>query len=855
MNRNLEPTERATAINEAFVRARDAVAAQVLQDGDGVAACERLTTATDTWLRELWCEAGDFPATLTAVGGYGRAELCLGSDIDLAIEVDAEALAADALVDGVTRFVTWARATRVKLAHSVRTVGQAHAAFREDVRTAVATLDARPLGEAPQVARAEAVEFLRADDDGRGFVAQLFDGYIERLERDGQSIYLLEPNVKLGKGALRDLHTLRWAAAATGEQLTAPEVAEVEEGFRWLINVRFVLHALHGRKHERLYFPDQEAVAEILLGQGDRDGAEALMQQHYRRTRAIAKVVERRLRRWKSHREQPQHVDTRFTIADGQLVLASEAPATLRDVLDGLEIASATDTLLEPRTEMRFEAASRAAGDLAAADFVKFRALLTGLDQSPRTSTRLLELGVIPRMIEEFEPVVCHVQHDVYHVYTTDVHLVRCLEFGRALLRGADAMVARWPKFAAVAQRIEDRETFLLAALLHDVGKNRGGGHSERGAVMALEFGPRLGLTSEQTDLLSFLIREHLSLSHAARRHDLSDRRLVRDLASRIRTEEALNQLTTLTFCDISTVGNAPITDWTASLLMQLHERLQAALRHGIDAAWRQLDREVEAVRQRLRDGAGLPATGATYADAFVRDVPASYLVEASAAALGRAFDAWRRGDEGEIAIVTTPDEERGSTEVIVCAADTPGVLAKITGTISALGFNILDARIATTSRGRVLDIFQVARYGGASHALHHAEQRAVTDEARLQRLREQLTLVLRGEVDVAELLAQRENEQRLKPRETPDVEASVEVLEISDDYTVVQVKASDRIGLLHDITQTLADCGVDIRLSKIDSEGTQIVDTFYLESLSHQPLDADVVDAVCAAVARVVTG
>ena len=130
-----------------------------------------------------------------------------------------------------------------------------------------------------------------------------------------------------------------------------------------------------------------------------------------------------------------------------------------------------------------------------------------------------------------------------------------------------------------------------------------------------------------------------------------------------------------------------------------------------------------------------------------------------------------------------------------------------------------------------------------------------MTDEARLQRLREQLTLVLRGEVDVAELLAQRENEQRLKPRETPDVEASVEVLEISDDYTVVQVKASDRIGLLHDITQTLADCGVDIRLSKIDSEGTQIVDTFYLESLSHQPLDADVVDAVCAAVARVVTG
>ncbi len=392
---------------------------------------------------------------------------------------------------------------------------------------------------------------------------------------------------------------------------------------------------------------------------------------------------------------------------------------------------------------------------------------------------------------------------------------------------------------------------FLLAALFHDIGKNRGGGHSEKGARMMLDVGPRLGLDESQTELLSFLVREHLTLSHVARRHDISDRRLVRDLAARIRTVEALNQLTALTFCDSSTVGENVMTDWSATLLLQLHQRLRAAIEHGVEEAWRQIEADVHEIRTRLLENVDADRSRI---DAFVRDLPASFLVESSRASLGRLFDAWERGGAGEPVVATSADPERGSTEVIVSAGDLPGALAQITGTISSMGLNILDARIVTTASGRLLDVFRVAQSGGASHAMTAAEQRAVTDEARLARLRRRLLAVLREEQSVEALLKRRIAEKRLAPRPTPDVDTVIEELDdVSDDYTVLQIKAPDRIGLLYEIARTLASHDVDIRLSKIDSVGTQVVDTFYLETLDGEKLDRAAVDVIRDSLRRVI--
>lgn len=868
MKRNLDPTPSANIANDEFLQARATVATQLLSDGDGVGAATALTAATDVWIRALWQEAGGFEASLSALGGFGRCELCLGSDVDLVIEVAEGVDDSAELLECVERFIAWARVTRVKVAHSVRTPAQTIEAFGEDIRTAVSYLDARTLAGEPEIGAAQARTELRGADLGVDFVRTLLDGTRARLERFGQTIYLLEPDLKSGKGALRDVHVVSWAGMVRGDfqalltandacGWTAADARELRAGQVWLLGVRGLLHAIHGRKHDRLHFPDQEKIAAVLV---DPDAspavaAEALMRRHYQVTRGIAKATERALRRWApAPRTIECRIDERFRVDGAQLVLDGDAPPVPEEVLEGLRLASEYDVLLEPVSEERFETAvagwteqtrtNRALGAV-------FCGLLTDLAITPRTSTRLLELGVLPALIPEFEPVVCHVQHDVYHVYTTDVHLLRCLEFARSLAQPDSAVTKRWPDFAEIVARIEDPQVFLLAALLHDVGKNRGGGHSERGAAMVLDIGPRLGLNRDRTDLLSFLVREHLVLSHVARRHDLSDRRLVRDLAARIRTEEALNQLTALTFCDMSTVGRNPITDWNAALLLQLHERLETTIRHGVEEAWRHIARDVDLVRGWL--ATHIP-DGRTYVDAFIRDLPAAYLIEASTESLARAFEAWRAGVEGETVVMATPDAERGSTEVIVSAPDNRGVLAQITGAISSLGLNILDARITTTSSGRVLDIFQVAQHGGASHVLERAEQAAVTDDARLRRLKERLLAVVQGERTADEFLRQRQAEQKLSPRTTPEVETLVEeIVDLSDDYTVVQVKAPDRIGLLYDIARTLSGCEVNICLSKIDCVGTQVIDTFYLETLDHRQLEPDqvatVIDELRAAV------
>lgn len=870
MKGHLEPTPEARELIEGFVAQRDALAA-AFESGaitGGIRMARTLTDATDQWITRLWDAArGDLePVCILAVGGYGRQELSFGSDLDLVLEVEDGLETSSALADAVARFMAWARLGRVKLAHAVRTPAQTLEAFDEDFRTPVSYLDARSLTGVPQVGIAIAIEKLRADDEGHGFVELLLEGYKSRLDRHGQTIYLLEPDLKSGKGALRDLHIVRWAGLVRGgfdvESQTddtlgwsARERAAYREGHDWLLEVRGLLHAIHRRKHDRLHFPDQERLAGLLVESDDgvAAAAETLMRRHYKVTRTIGKLTERALRRWAPTQAQIDcRVDSAFRVGGGQLFMEAERPSP-EQVFEALRIASEYDALLDPTTEERIESVATSWGSTIREDQALGRVLcglLTDVGGSPRTSTRLLELGVLPAFVPEFEPVICHVQHDVYHVYTTDVHLLQCLEFARRLLNGKGPGAQKWPGFGVIAGEIEDRRVFLLAALFHDIGKNRGGGHSVKGAAMMNDVGPRLGLSEDQTDLLSFLVREHLSLSHAARRHDLADRRVVRDLAARIRTIETLNQLTALTFCDMSTVAPDVMNDWNASLLLQLHQLLRASIEHGVESAWQQMEQDVARIRDWLLEQVAADGQTRNLVDAFVRDLPSAHIVESAPDSLRLQFEAYANAHPEEPTILVRPDVDSASTEVVVSSPDIPGALARITGAISSLGLNILDARIVTTASGRLLDIFRVAQSGGASHALTPGSQTAVTDPARLEKLTARLRDVLVGTTSVEELLRKRIAEKKLAPRATPEVESSVEVLpEMSDDYTVLQIKAADRIGLLYEIARTLSHCDINIRLSKIDSLGTQVVDTFYIETLAGTRLDdaqiAAVVDAL----------
>jgi [protein-PII] uridylyltransferase len=898
------------AVSQALARyheERDELVEAAISRVDSLEVSRRLTEMIDRFVLDLWRHAAS-PAlaektALLAMGSYGRYELALGSDIDVMIELGTPDLFESAeLHNAVERFLTWCRDARLKLGHAVRTPEQTRAEFESDPRTPISMLDTRKLvhpsakpDQADEqvswetVRAPEAAEFLRGDDDGVGFVDLLMQGYEARLERNGKTVYLLEPDIKSGEGGLRDLNCIHWAGRVRwgfvpGEQ-DRPDVGwtadfrhKYVDGLRWLLGLRHLLHINHEREHDRLTFPDQEKIASILIEGDEPSGvapadlnsmAERLMRHHYREARDISMLTQRLLRRWQIVEGGEEiEVGSVFWLTKGQLGLREDArPDELVDeladepvdelaaeqVMEALEQASAHDALLDPVLEIAIADSVATWGDEEREDRElnrTFRRLLTDPSTSSKTSERLLENGILTKFVPEFDPIVCHVQHDVYHVYTTDVHSLKCLEKARKLVSGTpDREAQRWGLFSSVAREVEQRDILLLAALFHDIGKNRGGDHSRRGAEMMNDIGRRLGMSSSDIDQLAFLVREHLTLSDTARRRDLSDPRVIREIASRLRTVETLNELTALTFCDMSTVGPNVMTDWNATLIGELYHRVRQAIEGGLESVWRDRQQVVEQHRDELWrllrakvHGQMSPGELRSQLDAFVRDVPTDHFAATDPDALCRQFEVYREARQTERAQVRfTPMLERGVTEIIVCAMDVPGTLAKIAGVISASGLNIMAAQIVTTAGGRTLDIFQVSQSPPRASLVSGRSTRPPDDPRRLERLEDKLVAALEDETSVESLLKKRIAEARLAPRPTPAVKTSVDARQdISDAFTVIEVRAPDRMGLLYEIARTLYEHGLSTHVSKIDSLGTQIIDTFYVEDVNGGKLSDD---------------
>ncbi|RAL22789.1 hypothetical protein DL240_07810 [Lujinxingia litoralis] len=907
--------EAVAQANAEVMASRHNIARAIVMGAGGLNIARRLRRVTDRWLITLWRHASSDQlrevASLHATGGYGRDELAYHSDIDVLIALNDEAwLQRPELALAVERLMAWSRVPRLRLSHAVRTPAQTPEALAEDPRTAIALIDLRPLCGPPSAAadRDAAIDHLRARDQGASFVEQLFEGHRQRVARHGQTVYLLEPDAKNGEGGLRDLNCISWAARTRwrldARTQTRAEVGwDAEQRRRYverldaILATRNTLHLIHGRKSDRLTFADQELLVrlnelrlqtphaleethpdEIVARFRPRDEqdrqrltpqVESLMRAYYWQARSVSVSCERMLRRWATT-TPPASVQSlgSFELLGDQLQLPAEHSDVLNadEVFDALSLASHHDALLDPRLEAAIEAAvgTWPMGDeTSPRRAARLRALLTSPTTSARTAQRLLDLGVLTRTLPEFDPLICHVQHDVYHVYTTDVHSLKCLELGRALLAGDPHAAGRWPFFAHVAGTITEREVFLLACLLHDIGKNRGGDHSRKGALLMESIGPRLGLEPPQVDLLAMLVREHLALSLTSRRRDLSDPHVIDDLAERLGDVPTLNLLTALTFCDMSTVAPDVMNDWNATLLMELYRRVREALEQG-DLRHLADPRGLRRIRQRLErrvlDLSDAPVEPRDI-DTFLHDLPQEHLLHAEPDALARQLAAYTRARRNDVetriegvAVEVAPLPDRGITEIIVSTVDTPGTLARIAGALSSAGVNIMSADIVSTASGRTLDIFHIAHFNPA--ALPVAEPRAVDDPRRIEKITSRIVDVLEERLNVDELLQQRFEESRLSPRPIPQMPTEVrEVDHASEHFTVIEVRAPDRLGLLYQITRALWEAGVETRVSRIDSLGSQAIDNFYVEEAHGGKLDArrtgQVIDAISQALAR----
>jgi [protein-PII] uridylyltransferase len=840
--------EQAAACRAFLDHARAELEAMHRAGAPGDEVARRHAEAVDVVVRALFAAAHahhpNLSVSLVAVGGYGRAELCPFSDLDIWFLVqssrdkDAQILAEEVL------YPLWD--LKMEVGHAVRTPAESIEQAKQDLTAATALLDTRFLdGDRAPFEKLQHEIPKIFDRDSNGFVRKMAEEKDDRHARFGDTVYLLEPNLKNGEGGYRDLLVGLWAAKArfhvrdfqdlvTLGQASDRQVRALVEARRFFLTLRIAAHLAAGRKADRLTFEVQEAIAPGLFPDAvePSDDAEvkpavapaveALMQRYFLNAKAVKRETARLLERCLVEPQKKPNVRVLgggFQLFNGKLTTVDPEAFRSRpsDWVRIFNVALDNDVEIYGHTKELIADAVAQHGDKlrsdkeANAEFVKL--LLDDRDKrNPSLLEQAHELGVLTAVMPEFAPCTGRVQHDLYHVFTVDQHQLYAVGHLKSLSRGD--LTTELPVTTQAIQEIERRGPLYLGTLLHDVGKPLGKGHSETGARLAVSIARRLGFSDADVSQTEFLVKKHLLLSHLSQRRDLNDVAMIANLAKELGDQESLRELFILTVADMTMVAPGNLTDWKAQLLRELYVRTMAHYRHGPDLAGSD---EREVVEQRQKKVAEL--LGEAVDTAWFSSLPDRYVTANSPRDIATHLQLSRRR-QGPLAMQVIHHPRKQVTDLIVCAADAPGLLAKIAGVLLANRIDVLDAQINSRSNGEALDVFTTRdRYG-----------RPITDEKRWQRVEEDLRAVLAGSTSVELLIADRRDKSGLPERVTPAVRTEIEIdNEISADFSVVDVYTQDRLGVLYTITRTLSSLQLDIQLSKVATEGDRVADVFYV--------------------------
>jgi len=823
---------------------------------------EAHSDAVDRLMRKLvqlaearwYSERGELgaPATLVAVGGYARREMSLWSDVDILFlhRGELSPMAADV----AQRIQYWLWDAGVTLGGAIRSVAESIELGRQDATVATSLLTARFLAGEPDLLH-QLVDAVRARllTDVGGFVAGQRAALEQRHLKYGESLYLLQPNLKEGAGGLRDYHAALWVACAVFPPvrgledllhvglLSENEMSAFRAALDFLWRVRNELHAVVGRKADQLDFEHQERIASR-LGYPD-DGSvlpvERFMGEYYRHARAIRTFSEIVLEQCAARSRPPAPPPPARLTEDGFRVVGDrlEIPhaAHLRErpvrLLRAFRVAQENRVALS-RTARRLVADNLDLCDEALQrDPEAARILLAILDSEHRvmrTLTEMNEVGLLGRYLPEWDHIFCRWQHVMYHTYTVDVHSIFLVEELRRLWRGKYETLH--PELTEMMRAAPDRPALFLGCLLHDIGKGRGGDHSDRGADLAVRCLERLGLPEERAGRVIFLVKLHLLMSKVAQRRDLSDPRIIVEFARAVGDRENLHNLYLLTFADIRASSKSGWTEWKGQLLHELYERTAEFLETGEDdpqRAFEQIEERVEVRRRGARAELQSLGVGSEKIEAYFDDMPRRYFVAHTPRQIARhalvvmAFDREKRSN-------TAVREMRGGfTEFLLAARDVHGLYANVAGALAVAGINILGSNVYTTKGGLALEVYRVSTPPGGE------EERRLAWTS----LHQILEAVLSGEKSIPQLLRGRRlpiGARRLASREPPSVEVSNDE---SDFYTVIDVTADDRLGLLHDLVRTIADHGLEIYVSKATTILDQVADTFYVKDEKRRKL------------------
>nr|WP_114377349.1 [protein-PII] uridylyltransferase [Elioraea thermophila] len=828
----------------------------------GLDAARLLASRMDELVRTLhdWVNERVFPPgivssgealAVAATGGFGRGVLAPFSDLDLLFITPWKETPRNEQVVEFMLYFLWDLG--LKVGHATRSVDECIVQARNDQTVRTSLLDARFLAGDRAVFDAFAERF-RADCARAGaatFFAAKRAERAERHRRYGDSAFLLEPNVKDGKGGLRDLQTLFWMMRHTagitrfedaadpslpcGPLMTEDEVRVWRRAANFLWAVRFHLHYATGRAEERLTF-DLQPVIGAAMGytrHGAQQGVERFMKHYFLTVREVGRLtltIEPVVARVAlgppavRHETPPALAAQGFALEEGKITLAEDRSFATEPLLLFRILAAARDSGREIHPLALRGMVQHARRAAALRHDPQANALFLDLLCSPKAdgATWLATMnltGLLGAFIPDWRRIVGQMQFDSYHIYTVDEHTVEAVRVLNQLERGELAAIA--PVATALIGQLQSRRALYVAMLLHDIAKGRGGDHSELGAQVAQELGPRLGLTAEETETASWLVLHHLVLSQTAFRRDIDDPKTILDLAELVQSPERLRLLLALTVADIRAVSPKVWNNWKATLLREIYWRVAEVLAGGLNVP----ERDLRVARAREAADAALAAEGWSEEDRrrfLSLGYPAYWLGFDPATHVRHARIIREAEASGSRLTVTTsvlPD--RGVTEVTVYTTDHPGLFSKIAGALALAGASIVDARIHTMTDGMALDTFWIQDVsGGPFDAPHRLARMSVLIEQALSgRIR------LAEEIRKARPPSPRTRAIHVPPRVVIDNHASAT-------HTVVEVNGRDRPGLLHDITAAMSEQGLQIASAHVTTFGVRAVDVFYVKDV-----------------------
>ncbi len=788
---------------------------------------------------------------VVALGGYGRSELFPYSDIDLLILFREDAKEEMKKVANGVLYPLWD--TGLDVGHGVRTIDECLSFAREDFFFQVAMLDARLLVGSKALFdelllryRTDFIEGVRGE-----FVDAMKRFRAARRKKYGSHSYLLEPNIKESKGGMRDIQAMLWTAIVVFglqdiEAITNAGILQEEEkiafldSWNMLSRVRNRLHYISGRKNDQLYFEQQEQVAEAFEYQnrGGVLGVEKFMRDLYGHLQVIAVST-----------------DLFFDHVDDVLGLAGTAGSTKRIIEKGIEVrnnrihltAAESDLAARPYLLMRCFLASAKTGFPIHHRSRKLIVSSLGLvTDKVRCSTRMskpfleilesgksilslletmLETGLLSAYIPEFLRIESLVQHDIYHIYTVDRHLLQSVADLREATKSEES----------VYLSIAAPHVLYLATLLHDIGKGTGKDHSKMGAEIVGPIGQRLGLGDAECSCLTFVVRFHLFMPENALRRDLNDQVFIKRCAEKIKDTERLAMLYLLSVADSHATGPSAWSDWKGMLLYEMYMKIHPYLQFSApDEIIHQVDQGVDWLREQVEEQLG-PEKGRCFA---TEDLPADYLLSFTPERVAAHLRMHREHLKVlQQKALIFPQKIQTQWLLLIMSQDRSGLLAKICGVLSLHNLSVLNAQIFTWKDGTAVDVLEV-----------RPEDNVLYEEKDWQAINDDLNLALNHRLGLGHRLYKKLSAgfgRRRLPKGSSETRVVIDN-DSSEQYTIVEVYSADNPGQLYRITQILADFGINIYRAYIATEVSQLIDVFYvLDNRSEKIVDSTFIQEI----------